>query len=267
MSNRFLKTLVFIVGSFIILGLVFSIISKYNSTTDSSTNIVGFWNLVELSNEGARGQIPKDLKTATIIFEDTGRVSGVAFCNQYSGNYTLEGSSIKFSELATTKKACGKTLMDHESKYFSNLENVTNYDVDGDRLYLNDESGVALLQYKLRPDPLVEDTDWNIIGYNNGKQAVTSVIIGTKITALFEEGTLRGTSGCNSYNSPYSIRDDNSIDIGIPAVTLVGCEENIMEQEQQYLQALQNSTRIQMTFDGLELRDDNGSLQVTMSTN
>ena len=85
--------------------------------------------------------------------------------------------------------------------------------------------------------------------------------IGTEITALFENGTLTGTSGCNSYTASYILGENNSINISTPATTLIACEEDIMQQEDGYLTALQNATVYQMTFDGLELRDSSGSLQ------
>jgi hypothetical protein len=39
-----------------------------------------------------------------------------------------------------------------------------------------------------------------VTGYNNGKQAVVSVVIGSELTADFKaDGNLGGSAGCNSY--------------------------------------------------------------------
>lgn len=261
-----LKKIAVVVGIVIILGLVAAIFQKYFTPTEQSNDIVGYWNLTEFSNEDASDQIPQDIKGATIIFEDTGRVGGIAFCNNYSGTYETDSSNITFGPMATTKKACEETVMELESKYHAALENTTNYKVENNMLYLIDEAGIYILSFNLRLEVLIEDTDWNIIGYNNGNGGVTTVIIETEITANFSNDNVGGTSGCNSYNASYSLEEENNIEIGIPSVTLVACGEDIFEQEQQYLTALQNATKYEMTFDGLELRDNNGNLQVVMSS-
>ena len=87
-----------------------------------------------------------------------------------------------------------------------------------------------------------------MIGYNNGKQAVVSVTLGTTLTANFgADGMLSGSAGCDDYTAPYRTDGKRSpaalagkISIGPAATTRKMCAEppNIMEQETQFLQAL-----------------------------
>ena len=43
-----------------------------------------------------------------------------------------------------------------------------------------------------------------MLAYNNGKQAVVSVLADTKVTAVFgKSGSLTGFAGCNDYNASY----------------------------------------------------------------
>jgi len=66
-------------------------------------------------------------------------------------------------------------------------------------------------------------TSWQVIGYNNGKQAVTSLIAGSHMDIKFgKDGTLTGFSGCNTYSGPYTVTG-NQIQIGPLASTRMAC--------------------------------------------
>jgi heat shock protein HslJ len=75
--------------------------------------------------------------TQSITFE-TGRVSGFAGCNTFFGTYTQLGASLNFSSLASTRKACEKTIMQSEAKFLSSLEKNRRFLIsqDGMRLTL-----------------------------------------------------------------------------------------------------------------------------------
>jgi heat shock protein HslJ len=104
-----------------------------------------------------------------------------------------------------------------------------------------------------------------VLGYNNGRGGVVSVLQGTEITAYFgEDGQLSGSAGCNNYTAAYEI-DGDQIKIGPAATTRMACgePEGIMEQEAEYLAALENSGiyRIQ-DQERLILEDSQGSRMV-----
>jgi len=60
----------------------------------------------------------------------------------------------------------------------------------------------------------------------------TRPIPGTTITAMFEDGQLRGSAGCNSYFGSYQVSGDK-IRVGDLALTEMACLEpaGLMEQE------------------------------------
>jgi len=80
------------------------------------------------------------------------------------------------------------------------------------------------------------------------------VVDGTVLTALFENGTVGGSAGCNSYNAAYETKGD-SITIGPAASTLIFCEQpgGTMEQEAAYLSLLQSAGRFDVDGDTLTL--------------
>jgi hypothetical protein len=80
-------------------------------------------------------------------------------------------------------------------------------------------------------------------------------IPGSEITAEFADGQVSGSAGCNTYSTSYvSTRaaGENTIRIQEPmAVTMMMCDEPLMEQEQLYLTTLAAAT--EYTIEGFAL--------------
>jgi heat shock protein HslJ/serine/threonine protein kinase len=107
------------------------------------------------------------------------------------------------------------------------------------------------------------DGTWLMTAYNNGKQAVVSGVADTEVTAVFgADGTLSGSAGCNRYNAPYTM-DGNKITIGAPTTTRMMCPQPIMEQEAQYLAAIQLAATYNVQGSRLDLRSAEDALQAT----
>jgi len=217
------------------------------------------WTLSELSgNALVSGSV------ITAQFSTDGKVSGSAGCNRYSGSYTTSGNKISFpSPMASTMMMCDSAVMDQETAYLNALSNVKTYSVKNDQLTLFGSDGTTLGVYKAQSQDLSGST-WDVISYNNGKQAVTSVMTGTSLTASFgTDGTLSGNSGCNSYSGSYKM-NGNQITIGPLASTKKFCGDpaGIMDQESQYLAALQSAATSQVEGNTLELRTQDGALAV-----
>jgi heat shock protein HslJ len=75
---------------------------------------------------------------------------------------------------------------------------------------------------------------------------------GTEITALFEGGTITGSSGCNTYSAGYTI-NGNQITITAPSGSQIACEDDVMAQEATYLAALTNVSSYQVSGQALTL--------------
>jgi heat shock protein HslJ len=105
-------------------------------------------------------------------------------------------------------------------------------------------------------------TNWTAVMVNNGKEAVTGVIEGTTITALFgEDGSLSGSAGCNNYNASYSV-DGDAITISQPASTMMACEEAVLAQETAFLALLPQAATYAINGDRMEIRTADGALIV-----
>ena len=102
-------------------------------------------------------------------------------------------------------------------------------------------------------DPL-EGTSWDLLYYRK-----SSLIDGTSITATFEEGVMRGSAGCNSYNAEYEVKGD-SFSIEVVASTLMACmePEGAMDQEQFFLGFLTEADSFEITDERLILSRPDG---------
>ena len=109
----------------------------------------------------------------------------------------------------------------------------------------------------------LEASDWRLDRYLDASGHITAVLPGTTVTASFMGGKLSGNAGCNSFTASYEIKGDQ-ITMGPGMTTRKHCAEpdGIMEQEQEYLQALSRVRVYVLTDTGLKLRDEKGSLQV-----
>ena len=211
---------------------------------------------------------PVDRKKAGITarFTTDGKVSGFSGCNSYGGTYTTSGSSIVVSrKLAATQKACSRPVMLQERLYLATLTTARSYTIAGATLRLRGRSGLTLATFGVQSQSLA-GTRWIVTGYNNGKQAVVSVMTGTKLTANFDAaGHVSGSAGCNDYNGPVKATPPK-IAIGPLASTKKFCAPaGVMEQESAYLAALASAATFSIQGATLEFRTASGSIAATLS--
>ncbi|NJN55302.1 MAG: META domain-containing protein, partial [Anaerolineae bacterium] len=110
------------------------------------------------------------------------------------------------------------------------------------------------------------DTAWEVVNYNNGREAVVGLIEGTEISAYFgTEGDVSGNAGCNQYFASFTA-SSGSISIGMPGSTMRFCEQpaGIMEQESEYLAALQTAATYSIAGNMLQMRTAEDALAVIM---
>ena len=146
-------------------------------------------------------------------------MSGNAGCNDYTGSYTVDGEKLTIGPLAATKKACGPAESAVETAFLTAMGKVATYAVSGDSLELKTAEAKVGLKFTATKPAGLSKTRWVATGVNNGKGAVSSVVIDTTLTAIFAEaGTVAGSGGCNDYNGPYT-SDASTIKIGPLAAT------------------------------------------------
>lgn len=241
----------------ILTGLAVLTLAACASSASRQSLTASPWLLTELN-----GESPLPDTTITAEFDEDGNVSGSSGCNTYTTTYTVNGDQLNFNEqVITTLMACLEPVMEQENAYLQVLRETATFESDENNLTLYDGDSKALARFEASSQSLA-GTSWTVISYNTGTQAVTSVIIGTEITANFsEDGQLSGNASCNQYTTTYSTKD-NTITIGPAAMTEMFCAEpeGIMEQERQYLVSLQTADTYKITGFDMEMRTQDGAL-------
>jgi len=209
------------------------------------------WDLSEMNSV--------DLPAGSIVtldFGDEMDAGGRSFCNGFFGSYEIDGDLLTFGPLGSTMMACPE--MDLETEYLQTLATVTAYRIVDGNLVLMNASGDAVLTFSPTQHAPLEGTTWQLTGYNTGS-AITSLIGDTEITAVFEEGQVQGSAGCNSYFGS-AVVDGIALEMGPLANTEMACmePEGVMDQERGYLTALSSASSFGIDRDTLTVYDTDG---------
>lgn len=183
-------------------------------------------------------------QTAVVYFGGQGALLGTTGCNILSGSYQTSGSNIDITINVVTSFTCSDALKVQEEALVQTLTQASTAQGTAEQLNLSNPDNSLSAEFSQMPPAGISGTSWKLTAFNNGEGAFVDVISGTEITANFgEDGTLSGTAGCNNYTTQYTV-DGSSITIGMPASTMMMCAEpnGVMEQETQYLAAIQKAT-------------------------
>lgn len=223
------------------------------------------WQLTAVGDaSGALNDVPAGVE-ATALFE-AGRVGGSGGCNRYGASYTLVGESLTIMPGPMTMMACPEPQMSVEQQFMATLAATASYEISGDQLALLDASGQTVATFVVQVPASLTGVEWVATGYNNGREAVVSILNDTEITALFgEDGRLTGSAGCNNYMTGFTV-DGNAISIEPAATTRKMCAEDVMQQESAYLAALLMAETFSIQGDQLEMRTADGALVASYQT-
>lgn len=115
----------------IMLLLVMFLVACTNRSTPTTDLTNRQWQLIELE-----GQSPLPLAQAlSMAFDSTGRISGFAGCNFFSGRYRVEGTIISISDVVITLMACADdAVTTQEVMFHQALQAVTQYELNAGTL-------------------------------------------------------------------------------------------------------------------------------------
>lgn len=89
------------------------------------------WLLEDLNGAGVVDRVQ-----ATLQFSEAGRVTGSASCNRLFGTVEIQGASLRFGPLGTTRRACPEAVMNQETKYLRALESAERFEFQGPYLLI-----------------------------------------------------------------------------------------------------------------------------------
>ena len=218
------------------------------------------WKLVELN--GSR------IGTSNAHFEfdrDQKRMTGNSGCNRMFGGVEIRGRQIVFSNIGTTRMACAdRRMQDIETALLAELKNVDGFQQSGNTLELLDHRRVAVKFVAAPPEgpTRLEDKKWVLESI--GTASVSK--IGRTAFLAFDKSkaSAGGNSSCNVFGGSYSATG-TTLKITDVISTMRACvEDERMDIERQFLDALRETNRFKIRNDKLMLyRDDRLLLTMT----
>lgn len=208
------------------------------------------------------GSLPAAEAAITLQFGMDGTASGSDGCNRYTTMYNQLGDALTFGQpMAGTMMACAEPIMTQAAEYQKTLGSVTTFAMSARQLVLFAGSDIVLTY--IADAQGLEGTTWSVVNYNNGREAVVGLLEGTEITLNFEKDQLNGNAGCNNYFAGYKV-EENAITVEPPGSSRMFCEspEGVMDQEAQYLLALQSAATFSIEGDQLWLRTAGDAIAV-----
>ena len=210
------------------------------------------------------GSLPLPDATVTLQFNQDGTATGSDGCNRFSTTYTQEGNDLTFKQPAAAgMMMCSEEVMDEAAAFATVLADTTSFLANKKILVLL--GGEDILATFVADSQSLAGTSWEVVNYNNGRQAVVGLLPDTEITANFGESDVTGNAGCNEYFAGYTV-DDNTIKIGTPGMTFRFCPEPpaVMDQEFEYLAALESAATYSIEGDMLWMRTADDAIAVIM---
>ncbi|MGQ7243280.1 META domain-containing protein [Salinicola sp. V024] len=117
------------------------------TTQTASEDLVGtYWKLMLLG--GKPVTVADNQREAHLVLGEDGRVSGSTGCNRLMGSYRLEGDTLTFSRLASTRMACPGDMATLEQAWLAALSETAHYALVGQSLVLQDADDRALAELK-----------------------------------------------------------------------------------------------------------------------
>ncbi len=106
------------------------------------------WRLLALGGETVEPQQPPGRAIELQLSAETLRLAGSSGCNRLMGAFSLEGETIRFSQLASTRMACSPELMALEGRFSDALAQVRRWSIDKRSLLLQDACGKTMLLFQ-----------------------------------------------------------------------------------------------------------------------
>ena len=207
------------------------------------------WKLTEV--DGAAVRTTK----AYIEFDrETNRVTGDSGCNRITGGFELSGRTLRFSRLASTRRACTDTEDQRiESDLLQRLEQTTRYRIDGDTLRLQ-AVGAPILTFE--PDTAetgsLFGSRWRLTEIDGAGVRTTKPYIEFDQQA----NRLTGDTGCNRISGGFEV-DRMNLRLSRVISTRRACIQSEDQRvETDLLQRLEQTTRYRIEGNTLRLFAD-----------
>jgi heat shock protein HslJ len=205
-----------------------------------------------------------------LSFHDHHRAAGHTGCRDYVASYRTTGGYFGYFATDMVGADCpeGELLAQQEAAYTALLRAARDYRLLGDRLEITTRQQEVLVYEPLpaSPNAALEGTVWTLrtfvqldtLGQRGpNRYWMVDLLPEAESTLTFEQGTAKGSAGCNTYQAVYG--DEGDL-LSFRSLTFSEkkYEDPIMQQEAQYLDVLQDVTTYRINGSQLWLDAENG---------
>lgn len=208
--------------------LVFSAVSEACARMPAAAAFEGAeWKLVEVS--GAPVSPLAGEKQPHIMFDpEQKKATGFAGCNNFFGGYEIDGASLKFGPVGSTRMACPDLQLSLETEFLKALEKTDGWKIEGSVLFLLSGSKV-LARLTKEVDLGITGTvwRWEQTQYSDDRTEVPTDP-GNYIVQFRDDGTLNVKADCNQKGGTYSL-EEGRLSIEITHSTMAACPDGSLE--------------------------------------
>ena len=242
------------------------LVIRFNASTDADfmllvnqadVPLVGTdWVLDSLVSPDGESDIPP-ASAPVLSFSEDGSLAGSGGCNRLMSGFTIEGNAISINEFASSMMYCDG-LMDLEDRFTASLEQVSRYEITGDRLVLSDDAYTNVLTF-FAAEFMLSETQWQL-QLLNGESIPEELLVTLTLSPddNNREGIVFGSTGCNRFSGTYTM-DGDWVNINVLVVTVIMCDFG-METETAFLAALQDPLTYQIEFNRMVLVSETNAL-------
>jgi heat shock protein HslJ len=214
----------------------------------------GPWQLIGGTVNGAPLVLVDEAPVTFVVEGST--VGGRSACNQYFGEFGLDGGQVRLTGLGGTEMGCEEPIMTLETAYMTGLAQVEAATIDGDMLTLAGPD-VELRFERLQPPPTADivGTAWVLDSVIEG-DAVSSTLGEPATLVLAADGTFSGSTGCRAISGRYVV---NGAEIQFPEFATDGeCPADLAAQDGHVVEVLGDGFSAAVDGQRLTLTDPNG---------
>ena len=185
----------------------------------------------------------------------------VAGCNTHMGGYSIEDGELVVPALASTLMMCDDEAMQQDAWLAELLGDSPQISLDGGTLLLVSPDVTLTMIDRSTIDASSEliGGTWTIDSLESADGSAPAPE-GAHMAA--DDGRLYVATGCNRGSGSLTVEDGNAIVIGPIAMTMMACEQSLMEWEQSLLAFLGQPLTYTLTGEDLVL--DSGSEQLLL---
>jgi heat shock protein HslJ len=191
---------------------------------------------------------------ATLVVEDA-QLSGISFCNHYSGSYAVDGDVLAIDGLGGTDMGCDPDVLAAETTFLTALGSADRMTRDGADLVVTGPDGsLRFAPQAPVPDRELAGTAWTLDTLVDGE--VASSVLGSPTLELAPDGTVTGSTGCRGFVGTWEVAGDVlTLDVTRDAI---GCPEDLGGQDEQVLAVLDAAPHFAIDGDRLTLTAHGG---------